>query len=81
MVVEDHNQTELDKLQGRRNKVIDLNAPKPLKGPHHGGPFITGDFLSETATKQNRLNSIVTPMSVDEPSRPPTVQAEQPPMP
>jgi len=27
------------------------NKPKGPRGPHHGGPFITGDFMSETASK------------------------------
>ena len=49
MVIDDHNTTELDRLQGK--KTIDLAKQAPVKGPHHHGAFITGDFLSETATK------------------------------
>lgn len=31
---------------------------KSLKGPHHNGPFITGDFLSETASNNNKINNL-----------------------
>ena len=57
MVIEDYNATELDKLQGKQSRTIDLVKKPVLKGPHHHGAFITGDFLSETVTRQNRLPS------------------------
>ena len=30
--------------------------PTKFKGPHHNGPFITGDFLSESTNKQTAIN-------------------------
>ena len=41
-------QTEIQMLQ---QAVRDPVQPKP-KGPHHGGPFITGDFMSESYRTQ-----------------------------
>ena len=63
MVIDDHNTTELDRLQGKKNKVIDLAKPEVVKGPHFHGAFITGDFLSETVTKFNRAPSMI-PMPI-----------------
>lgn len=79
MVIEDHNATELDKLQGNQSKVIDMTKPPKMKGPHHHGPFITGDFLSETATRQNRLGSMMNLQPVNSTTQQQIVIDDEPP--
>jgi hypothetical protein len=32
-----------------------VQKPNAVKGPHHGGPFITGDFQTETVAASNQL--------------------------